>query len=118
MKRRALGITLLAVTMALVPALVLAQGLQPVGAFAGTFGGGLIGGIRTIVNVFLTLAAFVAVVVIIYGGAQYILSRGEEDQAKTAKQVILYAVIGLIVIGLSAAVVNFTIGAIWGTPAG
>lgn len=100
------------VTMALVPALVLAQGLQevPAGTF-GVYGGGLVSGIRTIVNVFLSLTGFVAVIVIIYGGAQYILSRGDEDQAKTAKQVILYAVIGLIVIGLSAAIVNFAIRA-------
>lgn len=112
------GITVLALAIAVVPAVVLAQGLQPVGAFAGTYGGGLIAGIRTIINVFLTLAGFAAVVVIIYGGVQYVTSRGEEDQARIAKNVILYAVIGLIVIGLSAAIVNFTIGAIWGTPAG
>lgn len=120
MSRNALGITLVAMTLVLVPALVLAQGLQPVpgGFFSGIYGGGLINGIRTIVNVFLTLAGIAAVVIIIYGGAQYILARGEEDQARTAKNVILYAVIGLIIIGLSAAIVNFTIGAIWGTSAG
>lgn len=104
--------------MALVPVLVLAQGLQPVGAFGGTWGGGLIAGIRVIVNIFLTLAGLIAVVMIVYGGVQYVISRGEEDQAKTAKSTILYAVIGLIVIGLSAAIVNFAIGAIWGTAAG
>lgn len=118
MKLVSLGITLMVVMMLLAPALVLAQGLQPVGAFGGTYNGGLIAGIRTIVNVFLTLAGFAAVVVIIYGGVQYITSRGDEDQAKTAKNVILYAVIGLIVIGLSAAIVNFTIGSLWGSAAG
>ncbi len=104
--------------MALVPALVVAQGLQPVGAFAGTYGGGLIAGIRTIINVFLTLSGLIAVIVIIYGGLRYVLSRGDEQEAATAKNVILYAVIGLIVIGLSAAIVNFAIGALWGTAAG
>lgn len=106
------------VAMILVPMFVLAQGLQPVGAFAGTWGGGLIAGIRIIVNVFLTLAGFAAAVVIIYGGVRYITARGDENEVTTAKNIIIYAVIGLIVIGLSAAIVNFTMGAIWGTATG
>lgn len=73
--------------------------------------------IQTIVNVLLSLVAVVAVIMIIYGGIRYVLSAGEEEAAKTAKRVILYAVIGLIVIGLSAALVNFTINAIQQQPA-
>ena len=70
--------------------------------------------ITRIVNVLLSFVALVAVIMIIFGGVRYILSAGDEDAAKTAKRIILYAVIGLLVIGLSAAVVNFTINAIQG----
>jgi len=86
--------------------------------FAGTFGGGLVGGIYTIINVFLFFAAIVAVLVIIYGGVLYMLARGEDDKIDEAKNTILYAVVGLIVIGLSAAIVRFTVGAINGINAG
>lgn len=68
--------------------------------------------VQDIVNVFLTLVAIAAVIVIVYAGVRYIISLGEEDEAARAKRMILYAVIGLIVVGLSAAVVNFVLGAI------
>lgn len=64
-----------------------------------------------IINILLSIVAVIAVIMIIYGGVRYIVSAGDEEAAKTAKRVILYAVIGLIVIGLSAAIVNFTIRA-------
>lgn len=64
-----------------------------------------------VINVFLVLAALAALIFIIYGGVQYITSRGEADQAESAKKTILYAVIGLLVIGLAAVTVNFVISA-------
>ena len=80
--------------------------------FAGTAQGDLIPSIVNIVNIFLVLAGLVAGVFLIIGGVQYIISRGDESAAEKAKNTILFAVIGLIVIGLSAAVVNFVVGAI------
>lgn len=68
-----------------------------------------------IVNIFLSLVALGAVVVIIYAGVKYIMAVGDEQAAGEAKKIILYAVIGLIVVGLSAAIVNFVVLAIQGT---
>jgi hypothetical protein len=65
--------------------------------------------IDTIMFILLGLVGLIAVIAVIYGGVRYILSGGDEDAAKDAKRIILYAVIGLIVIGLSAAIVNFVI---------
>src|SRR5688572_9593705 len=72
-------------------------------------GSDLLGAIEKIVNVFLGLVAIVAVIVIVYAGVKYIISLGEEDEAEQAKRMILYALIGLVVIGLSAVIVNFTL---------
>lgn len=72
---------------------------------------GLRATIIRIINILLSIVAVIAVIMIIYGGVRYIVSAGDEEAAKTAKRVILYAMIGLIVIGLSAAIVNFTIRA-------
>ena len=40
------------------------------------------------------------------------MSQGEEGETEKAKNTILYAIIGLIVIALSAAIVNFIIGTV------
>ena len=80
--------------------------------------GGLLETITKIIEVFLTIVATIAVIVLVYAGVRYIISLGNEDEAERAKRMILYAVIGLIVIGLSAVVVNFTLGAIKGDGGG
>lgn len=66
--------------------------------------------VRAVVNISLTLVAIAAVIVIIYAGIRYIFAGGEEKKAEEAKNTIVYVVIGLMVIGLSAAIVNFIIG--------
>lgn len=62
-----------------------------------------------IVNTILALVGLLAAGMIIYGGIQYIIARGDESAAEEAKKTILYAVIGLVVIGLSAAIVRFVV---------
>lgn len=91
------------------PVAVFAQGLGGVQPFAGTSQSDLVTAVIRIVNYALILAGLVAAVIIVYGGVKYIISRGDEEGAADAKNTILYAVIGLIVIGLAAALVNFVI---------
>lgn len=55
----------------------------------------------------LAFAAAVAVLFLILGGLQYVTSAGNKDRIDKAKQTILYAVIGLIVIALSFVIVTF-----------
>ena len=95
------------------PGIALAQfGEAPV--FAGTSGESLVPAIVGIINVLLILAAVFAAIFLVLGGVRYITSQGSQDQVDQAKNTILYAVIGLIVIGLSAAIVNFVVGAVGG----
>lgn len=61
------------------------------------------------VRIFLTVVVVIAVVMVIWGGFLYITSAGEEDRAKQGKRTILYALIGLVLIGLAAIIVNFVI---------
>jgi hypothetical protein len=83
---------------------------QPIAGVAG--GSNLAGAIQFIVSALLTLAALVAAVYLILGGIKYITSSGDEDKAGEAKQQILFALIGLVVIGLSVVAVNFIISII------
>jgi Na+/H+ antiporter NhaD/arsenite permease-like protein len=68
------------------------------------------GFIETIVNTILIVLGMIAVIMIIIGGIRYTTSNGDASNIKSAKDTILYAVIGLIVAILSYAIVNFVLG--------
>ena len=61
-------------------------------------------------NVALTLAAIIAVIALVIAGFRYITAAGDESKAEKAKHAILYAIIGLVVIGISIAIVNLVVG--------
>jgi len=82
--------------------------------FAGTANTQLIPAITGIVNALLALAALIAAIFVVIGGVRYITSQGDEDAAAAAKNTVLYALIGLIVIALSAVLVNFIVANIPG----
>ena len=63
--------------------------------------------LSTIIYWILGLSGAIAVLFLILGGLQYVTSSGNKDKAEQAKQTILYAVIGLIVIALSLVIVAF-----------
>ena len=68
------------------------------------------GGIfRTITNVLLFLIGAVSVIMLIIGGIRYTISGGDSTAVTSAKNTILYAVIGIIVALLAYAVVNFVL---------
>jgi hypothetical protein len=88
-----------------------ASGCNLLGIRCGTGNGSgdLILYIRNIVNGLLSLMAIVAAIYLILAGIKYVTSAGDEKKADEAKHTILYAIIGLIVIGLSMVLVNFII---------
>ncbi len=65
---------------------------------------------RTIVNFFLYFLGFLATIMIIYGGILYVTSAGNDENVQKAKKILLYAIVGIIVILLSFAIVNTVIG--------
>lgn len=67
--------------------------------------------IRTVVNVLLYVIGAVAVIMIVIGGIRYTTSNGDSSQVTSAKNTILYAVVGLVVAMLAYAIVNFVVGA-------
>lgn len=113
MNIRSFFMSALALIFVLTPGIALAQGLKTnVGIPAGTQAAPLIVAIINILNGLLVLAGIAALIFLIIGGFRYIFSQGDEDQTETAKSTILYAIIGLIVIALAAAVVNFVLTAV------
>ncbi len=106
----------LAISSLILPTVVLAAAnptkFGPVAPFAGTSTGTIIDALQRIVNALLGFVAVIAVIFIIIGGVRYITSQGDEDAAASAKNTVLYALIGLIIIALSAVLVNFILLAI------
>lgn len=65
-----------------------------------------------IINAIIFVVGAVAVLMIVIGGLRYVLSAGDQAAINSAKNTILYSVVGLIVAILANAIVNFTINAI------
>jgi len=112
---KAKSIVSLVVTLGLltVPSLVFAQGFDTVlTPCQGVQGGSdVVGAIRNIVNALLVLIAIIAVIFVIIGGVRYITSSGDEDASAAAKNTIIFALVGLVIIGLSIVIVNFILNA-------
>ncbi|MGK2896505.1 MAG: Mbov_0395 family pilin-like conjugal transfer protein [Candidatus Saccharimonadales bacterium] len=57
------------------------------------------------------LGGVICVIIIIFSGILYTISQGDPGKIQTAKNAILYAVVGLIIIILAFAITRFVIGA-------
>lgn len=65
---------------------------------------------QTIVNILkkvLEFMALVAVVLIVIAGIRLVISQGDEGEKDKAKKTIIYVIIGLVVIVLARAIVEF-----------
>ncbi len=62
------------------------------------------------VELAILLSGIATAIFLIYAGFKYILSRGEEQETTQAKHQIVYALSGLILIGLADLIVNVVIG--------
>lgn len=65
--------------------------------------------IKDVINMLLYAVGIISVIAIIIGGIYYTISTGDQGKVKTAKDTILYAVIGLIVSIMAFAIVNFVV---------
>lgn len=66
--------------------------------------------IKTIVNLLLFVLGAISVIMIIIGGFKYTTSQGDSSSLSSAKNTILYAVVGLVVAIMAYSIVNFVIG--------
>ena len=77
-------------------------------------GGGTTDGIYNlaakVVNIFSVIVGIIAVLMIIYGGFKYITSGGDSGNISGAKNTLIYAIVGLVVVALAQFIVRFVIG--------
>jgi hypothetical protein len=108
---RTLGLSIAAAVVCGVPFQAFAQLTNNTGInIGGNVGGGdLKAAIVTVLQYVLSFIAIIAVVVIVVAGIRFIISQGEEGEKDKARKTIVYAVIGLIIILLAQAIVNFVL---------
>ena len=56
-----------------------------------------------------TIAGLICAIFIVVGGVQYITAAGDAEKAKSARNTIVYALVGLLVTAIAAAIVSFVI---------
>lgn len=68
--------------------------------------------IANIIRILLGLLGFVFFILVIYGGYLYMMSSGEPDKTKKAKNIMTYAAIGIVIIFLAYSISSFVINSL------
>jgi hypothetical protein len=63
-----------------------------------------------VINIFSWVVGVVSVIMIIFGGFKYITSGGDAGKVTSAKNTILYALVGLVIAALAQVIVLFVLG--------
>jgi uncharacterized membrane protein YidH (DUF202 family) len=66
--------------------------------------------IRLVINAFSWIVGIISVIMIIVGGVKYITSSGDSGNVTGAKNTILYAIIGLVIVAMAQIIVQFVLG--------
>ena len=68
--------------------------------------------INTIINVAIAAVGIISVAAIVLGGQRLVVSSGDGEKVKSAKQIIIYATVALVVAFLAYAIVQFVLASI------
>jgi hypothetical protein len=63
-----------------------------------------------IINIISVIIGVLAVIMIIYAGFRFITSGGNPEHTKAARNTILYAIIGLVIVAFAQFIVKFVLG--------
>lgn len=66
--------------------------------------------VSQITNILLFAIGVIAVIMLIIGGIRYTVSGGDSAAISSAKNTILYAIVGIVIAILAYAIVNFVVG--------
>lgn len=93
------------------PKAAVCAGVEAAGGTDCGSGGGTVinGAVKTALRLLQVIAGLLAVFYMIYAGIKFVTSGGSSDGIKSAKGTILYASIGLVVVAISEAVIQFVL---------
>ncbi|MDB5183211.1 MAG: rane protein [Candidatus Saccharibacteria bacterium] len=73
------------------------------------------GTVHAVVTILSWVVGVLSVIMVIVGGFKYITSGGDSTKVGSAKNTILYAVVGLVIVAMAQVIVRFTINKTSGT---
>lgn len=86
------------------------KGVALTGGDCGANAEGQVNGIiEAVINILSVLVGVASVIMIMIGGFKYVTSNGDSNSIGSAKNTILYAIIGLVVVAMAQTIVQFTI---------
>ncbi len=70
--------------------------------------------VRTAIRIFQTVVGIIALVFMVIAGQRFITSNGESNKVAEARNTILYAAVGIVVVGLSEIFIQFVLNRVRG----
>jgi hypothetical protein len=64
---------------------------------------------KKVTNIFSIIVGAASVIMIIYGGFRYITSGGDSGKVGNAKNTLIYAIVGLVIVALAQIIVRFVL---------
>ncbi len=74
--------------------------------------------VKVIVNILSVVVGIAAVIMIIIGGLKYVTSNGDSNAISSAKNTIIYAIVGLVIVAMSQFIVQFVLNKSLGASCG
>lgn len=65
--------------------------------------------VALVINIFSVVVGIIAVVMIVYGGFKFITSGGDSGKVTSARNTIIYAIIGLAIVALAQTIAKFVL---------
>ncbi|HEX5798452.1 MAG TPA: hypothetical protein VFX79_03795 [Candidatus Saccharimonadales bacterium] len=65
--------------------------------------------VTLVINVLSIVVGIIAVIMVIWGGFKFITSGGDSSKVTSARNTIIYAIIGLIIVALAQTIVKFVL---------
>lgn len=65
--------------------------------------------IKSVLNILSTIVSIAAIIIIIIAGLRYVTSGGDSNGISSAKNTLIYAIVGLVIVALAQAIVHFVL---------
>lgn len=95
------------------PAHTACEGIELTGGECDTDGSaqeGIGNVVETIINILSLVVGAVSVIMIIIGGLRYVISGGDSNTTQSARNTIIYALVGLVIVIFAQIIVAFVVG--------
>jgi hypothetical protein len=79
------------------------------GSSAGVSNSAISADAKKLVDLLSVVVGAVSVIMIIYGGFRYITSGGDSGRVGNAKNTLIYAIVGLVIVALAQVIVHFVL---------